>query len=154
MQATTLSSTHSYHALGCSGPTCSATCDATLVLLHLAKDVEQLHQVQATTIATFHSYLASSSGGATLVLLHLAEKDTKETTPLQLLGLDSVHQSLAALCLSYAKPWQSYSLWLSCEDNALPLRPSCSTPPLHTKEAVPFSILDLWNIFTLLNIMR
>jgi len=42
---------HSYLPLCCSG----ATFGAALVLLHLATDAEELHQVQATTLSTFHS---------------------------------------------------------------------------------------------------
>ena len=53
---------------------------------YLTLDAEGLHQVLATTLISLHSYLAPSSGGATLA-----------PTQLQLLGLDSVHQSIAAL---------------------------------------------------------
>ena len=93
MQATTLSTLHSYLTC-CSG----ATCSTALVPLHLATDAEGLHQVQATILSSTHSYHALGCYGATcgaaLVLLHLA-KDAKELHQVQATTLSSLHSYLA-----------------------------------------------------------
>ena len=105
MQATTLSTLHSYLTC-CSG----ATCSTALVPLHLAMDAEE------PTIATHSSPYSGPTSSPTLVLLLLAIQATKEPTPASYCSLCSDPTSGASMVLlllaiqATKEPFQNYVL--------------------------------------------